>query len=452
MLLCMDFSGDKVNILWVENQKGEIRLAESLELDASELKDYIQNKSGKIKEIRVSGSIESTFHKVFILPNMKSRILKAAIETEVIKTFGNDYQFKEQDLGEVAGPGNKVNRKMMTAGIKRNALEELSQMFADSPIKPSIFTTYPASLHMLLEKMGLVSEEAAAFVDCAHPRSRIIIFKGKEIRVTRELPLNEKERDPEGSALAKDIYRTLLFYTESFPNEKVTKLVIAGNSTTSEIVENVKQKTGVEITPFSPEPLLQGAEDISRRIHPGCLGLALVNPTSFTFGFVPFSVQEKRKMKKMVSLFSFIFFSILLLFVLAIFRLSLNLKNLNLYQGGVKGEIKMKEDRMKELALELVSHSIETSQPPWTGILLELSATVPPGVSFKSMTLKKTRKGWAGEVYGFADGMDEISSLVLVEELQNNFIQSPLFTGTKLAEKKLEGKRVAFKITYQLKV
>jgi hypothetical protein len=451
MLLCIDFTGEKAKITCVENKRGEIRAVEALELDVSDLGDYLRSKSGKIKEIRVSAPVDKTFHKAFTLPNLKGRILKEAVKNEVIKAFGNSYQFEQQDLGETVVPGLKANRITMTAGIERKTLEELSQIFAGFSIKPSIFTTYPLTLQTLLEEMGFLSdEESLGFVEISHPRSRIVIFKGKETRLTRELPLAEGEKEPESSALAKDIYRTLLFYTESFPNEKVARIVIAGNSITSEISENLKQKAGVEILPFSPLPLFQGIED-SSRVYPGCLGLALINPARFSFKFIPFSVQEKGRIKKRVTLFSFIFLGMLLMFALFIFRLSWDLRDLNVHQVGIKGEIKMKEDRMKDLALELVSHSIETSQPNWSEILLELAAVVPSGVSLKSMTIKKAKNGWSGEVCGIAEGEDELSSLVLVEELQNNFFKSPLFTGTKVAEKKLEGENMSFKITYQLK-
>jgi hypothetical protein len=449
MLLCMDFSGEKVNILCTENKKEKIRVAESLELNVSELGDYLRSKSGKIEEIRVSGYLENTFHKILIMPDMKSKMLKQALETEVIKAFGNDYQFKHQDLGEVPDPGNKVNKNIMTIGIKRNSLEELSQMFAGSRIKPSIVTTYPVALQTLLEKMGLFSEESFAFVEIAHPRSRIVIFKGKEIRVTRELPLAEKEKDTDSSALAKDIYRTLLFYTESFPNQQVAKLAMAGNSSTSEVLENLRQKTGAQIIPFLPETIFPGMKEMPY-IYPGCLGLALLEPGGFSFGFVPLSVQEKRKIKKTLILSSSVTLGILLIFALAVSRLSLNLKNLDVYHGGIKGEIKMKEDRLKELGLEFVSHFIETSQPPWSEILLEMAAVVPPGVVFKSFSLKKVKRVWKGEVIGIAEGSDEINSLLMTEKVQNNFVQSPLFKGVKLTEKELRGKQVEFRIIYQL--
>jgi len=450
MLSCIDFAGDKAKILSVERKKEEMQVVESLELGVSELGDYLRSKSRNIKEIRVSGSLENTFHKTFILPNLKGKTLTEAVKNEVIKAFGNNYQFEQQDLGEVVVPGSKVSRIITTVGIERKTLEELSQIFAGFSIKPSVFTTYPLALQTLLEKMGLLSDEALGFVEIAHPRSRIVIFKGKETRLTRELPLAEGEKEPESSALAKDIYRTLLFYTESFPNEKVAKMVIAGNSITSEISENLKQKAGVEILPFSPLPLFQGIEDTSR-VYPGCLGLALINPDRFSFKFIPFSVQEKGMIKKRVTQFSFIFLGILLIFALFIFRLSWDLRNLNVHQGGIKGEIKMKEDRMKDLALEFVSHTIDASQPPWSEILMELAAVVPSGVSFKSMTIRKAKNGWAGEVNGIAEGEDELASLVLVEELQNNFLKSPLFAGVKMIEKKLEGEKITFKITYQLK-
>jgi len=463
MLLCMDFSGEKVNILCVENQKNNLRpisttavasfergVVESLELNVSDLGAYLRSKSGKVKETRVSASLENTFHKILIMPDMKSKMLKQALETEVIKAFGNDYQFKHQDLGEVPGPGNKVNKKIMTIGIKRNRLEELSQMFAGSRIKPNIFTAYPVALQTLLEKMGLLSEEHLAFVEIAHPRSRIVIFKGKEIRVTRELSLADKEKDTQISALAKDIYRTLLFYTESFPNQQVAKLVIAGNSTTSEILEDLGQKTGAEIIPFVPESI-EGMKEIPY-IHPGCLGLALVKPAGFEFGFVPFSIQEKRKTKKTLALSSSVFLVVLLVFALIISRLSFDLKDLNAFQAGTKGEIKLREDRLKELALEFVSQSLEISQPPWSVILLELSAVVPSGVTLKSFTLKKVRKGWQGQVEGVAVGDDEITSLLMVEETEKNFNQSPIFTGVKLTKKELVGIKAEFKIIYQLKI
>jgi len=451
MLLCIDFTGEIAKITGVDNKKGELRIVEAQELNVSYLGEYLRSKTGKIKEIRVSAPVDKTFHKTFILPNLKGKTLTEAVKNEVMKAYGGNYQFEQLDLGETVASGSKTNIITTTAGIEIKALQEMSQVFAGSSLKPGLFTTYPLALQALLEIMGLLSEdEAVGFVEISHPRSRIVIFKGKEIRVTRELPLAEGENEPENSALAKDIYRTILFYTESFPDEKVSKIVIAGNSITSEISENLKQKTGLEIFPFNAQSFFQGTEDNSG-VYPGCLGLALINPDRFRFKFVPLSVQEKRKTRKRLSLFSLISVIILLVFTSVIFRLSLDAKYLNGYEGGIKGEIKMKEDTMKGMALELVSHSIENSQPRWSEILLELAAVVPPGIALKSMTIRKIKNGWSGDICGSADGQDEITSLVFVEELQNNFLKSPLFTGTKVVEKKLEGEKINFKITYQLK-
>jgi hypothetical protein len=83
---------------------------------------------------------------------------------------------------------------------------------------------------------------------------------------------------------------------------------------------------------------------------------------------------------------------------------------------------------------------------------LELAAVVPSGVALKTLTLKNIKKMWRGEITGIADGSDEISSLLQVEELQNNFSKSPLFASVKLIERELQGKQVAFKIIYQLDI
>jgi hypothetical protein len=373
------------------------------------------------------------------------------VETEVIKAFGNDYQFKELDLGEVRGPGNKVNRKMMTVGLKRNALEELSRIFINSKKEPSIYTTYPVALKALLERMGALGEDPLAFMELIHPVSRVVIFYGKEIRLTRDLPTAEKGKDPESSALAKDIYRTLLFYNDTYPDERVKRLMFSGSLTRPEIEKNSRQKTAAEIVPFTPENFFQTDERKSG-LYPGCLGLALLNPERCDFGFVPFSVQENKKVKKTLALSISASLGILLLFALIISRFSWDLRNLEMFHRGIQGEITMKEDQLKEMSLEFISQSIETSQPPWSEILWELAAVVPQGVALKTFTLKKVKRNWLGEVTGMAEGEDEINSLLQVEEMQTSFVQSPLFKSVKLIERELQGRQVKFKIIYQLDI
>ena len=453
MILCIDLTSKKIKMAGVKKEKESLEIVESLELDPSEfsksLADLFEGRSSPIDEVRISASAENTFHKIFILPDLKKKMLDQALETEVGKAFGKDYQFRCLDLGEVPGPGNKVNRKLMTAGIKATTLEELSGVFETLPAKPSLFTTYPVALQALLRRAELLSEEATGFLELDYPTSRIVIFKNNEIRLAREVNVLEEEKDPDRSALAKDMYRTLLFYTETYPNELVTKLIFSGDSSMSKTMENLHEKTGAEISPFSADAFSQLAVN-SSPVNPGCLGLALLEPHRLDLGFVPLSVQEKRKTRNTLVVSSSVALGILLVIVLAISRLSFDLKNLDSYHGGIKGEIRMKEDRLKELGLEFVSHSVETSQPPWSEVLLEMAAVVPPGVVFKSFTVKKVKRVWRGEVTGLAVGSDEITSLLLVERLQNNFNQSPLFKGVGLLERELQGKKVEFKIGYQL--
>jgi hypothetical protein len=450
MILCFDFAGNTVKMIGVKREKKKLQILNSHELPRSDLPKFLEENhtlaSKDIQEIRVSGALENTFHKVFIVPNMK-KMLRSAVETEVIKAFGNAYQFKEMDLGELRGPGNKVSRKMMAVGLKRDVLEELSRIFADSRIEPNTYTTYPVALKALLKRMKTLGEDPLAFMELNHPVSRVVVFCGEEIRLTRELSTADKEKDPESSALAKDIYRTLLFYNDSYPNERVKRLMFAGSLTSPEIEKNSRQKTTAEIISFTPEKFY---EKVS--LHPGCLGLALLNPERCDFAFVPFSVQEKRKVKKTLALSISTFLGILLLFVLIISRFSWDLRNLDVFHRGIQGEIKMKEDRLKEMSLEFVSQSIETSQPPWSEILWELAAVVPQGVALKTFTLKKVKRNWLGEVSGVADSQDEINSLLQVEEMQNSFVKSPLFKSVKLTERELQGSQVKFKIIYQLDI
>ena len=169
MLLCVDLTSKKAKVTGINKEKSFFRIVESLEFDLSELdtkfKDYLKRSFKHIDEIRVSGSLDNTFHRVFIIPDLKGKMFTAALVAEVTKTFGVAYQFKSQDLGEVPGAGNKVNRKMMTAGMKRDTLEELSRLFDSSSTKPDIFTTYPLALQALVQKLELVSEEPMGFLE-----------------------------------------------------------------------------------------------------------------------------------------------------------------------------------------------------------------------------------------------------------------------------------------------
>jgi hypothetical protein len=455
MILCVDFADKKTKITGVERERKRVRVVTSHELadpdpDRS-LRDYLKSISASVDEIRVSAALEDTFHKVFLMPDLKKKMLRSALETEVVKAFGGDYQFKDRDIGEAPGPGGKANRKIMTAGLKRDALEKLSLRFADSRIKPSVYTTYPAAVQCLLEETGILSEEPLAFVEIDRPSSRIIVFKGAEIRLTREVNVAEEGKDPDHSMLAKDIYRTLLFYNEAYPEDRVSRLVFAGNSAVSDVAPSLRQKAAAEIVAFDPKSTFSGL-DKTTYVHAGCLGLALLDPVRCGFGFVPFSVQEKKKVKRTLAVSSSVSLGVLLVFVLLISRFSLELINLNAFHRGIKGEIKMKEDRLREMSLEFVSQSIESSQPPWSDILMELAAVVPPGVALNTLTLRQVKRVWRGEVTGVAEGADEIASLLKVEETQSSFERSPLFSGVRLTERELRGSDVEFKITYQLEI
>ncbi len=455
MLLCMDFGSDKVKVMVVDRARKEFKVVVSLEFNLADMPtifgEYLKSASADIDEIRVSGALENTFHKVFTIPDLKGALLRSALETEVVKTFGSDYQFKQLDLGEILGHANRVSRKMMTAGIKRSTLEELANMFGSSRTKPKLYTSYPAALQTLLDGLGDLTDDPLGFMELDYPKSRITIFKGKEVRLTREVDALEESKDPDRSALAMEIYRTILFYNDSFPDERISRLIFAGNSTTPEMVENLKRKTGADIIPFIPEKIFQGIEEIPY-VHPGCLGLALADPDHFSYGFIPLSVQDKNKAKKMMSLCFSVSLGVFLIFASIVSKLSLDLKNTNLYQGGLKGEIKQKEDQLKELGSEFIAHSIETSQPPWPQILMEQAAVVPLGVTLKTLSLKKIKNKWNGEITAVADGSDEIQSLLLVEEMQNNFARSPFFENVKMTKRELQGTLVSFVIIYQLKI
>ena len=80
MVLCMDFSGQKVKIMGVVKERRELKVSGSLELSVSDLpKFFLDPPEGTFRsateEIRVSAALEDTFHKTLVVPDLKKKML-----------------------------------------------------------------------------------------------------------------------------------------------------------------------------------------------------------------------------------------------------------------------------------------------------------------------------------------------------------------------------------------
>ena len=448
MILAVEWDGEYARLILAEPYRDTIKVVKLLKLTREELAKYLSEEKRKL-DIRVCGSIEGSMHKTVFIPPLKGNLLKSSIQQETKKFFEEESEYLYEELGQVEGGDAGTQAKVMVVALGKKHLEELVSLFSNYKTKPSIFTTYPLAVRTLLEKIGeLKGDENVAFVDVSGDRSRILIFKGKEIRITRGLPLKMEEGVGETDRLIKDIHQTILFYTENFPQDKIEKIVVGGSFKPSDFLEALKKKVELKVAPVWAEEIFQGSNE-ELLTYPGCLGLTLLTPKKFQFSLVPTSIKEKRKNKKMATLLVSVFIGVVLFILSANLKYSLDWLRLLDDEKAVQGEIKKRENELKDLSVELIYNSVE-AQPAWTDFLLELARLVPDDITLNSLTVKRAGKKWQAEINGIIQGEDKVESYFRAEELRILFNQSTLWASPNL-ERKLEGDNLKFKVNMTLK-
>lgn len=448
MILAVEWDGELARLVLAEPYRDTIKVIKLLKLSREELAKYLSEEKRKL-DIRVCGSIEGSVHKTVFIPPLKGNLLKSSIQQETKKIFEEESEYLYEELGQVEEGDAGTQAKVMVVALGRKHLEELVSLFSNYKTKPSIFTTYPLAVRTLLEKIGeLKGDENVAFVDVSGDRSRILIFKGKEIRITRGLPLKMEEGVGETDRLIKDIHQTVLFYTENFPQDKIEKIVVGGSFKPSDFLEALKKKVELKVVPVWAEEIFQGSNE-ELLTYPGCLGLTLLTPKKFQFSLVPTSIKEKRKNKKMATLLVAVFIGAVLFILSANLKYSLDWLRLLDDEKAVQGEIKKRENELKELSAELIYNSVE-AQPAWTDFLLELASLVPDDITLNSLTVKRAGKKWQAEINGIIQGEDKVESFYRAEELRILFNQSTIWASPNL-ERKLEGDNLKFKVNMTLK-
>lgn len=448
MILAVDWDGEIARLILAEPQRDIVKVNKLLKLTREELADYLSKERRKL-DIRVCGGIEGSVHKTVLLPPLKKKLLPDAVEKETKKFLEEESEYTYEEFGQIEEATVGIQTKVMVVGFGRKHLEELASLFSNYKAKSTFFTTYPIAVTVLLEQTGELKEnETVAFVDVSGERSRILIFKGKEVRIARGLPLGSEEGRGITERLIKDIHQTILFYTENYPQDKISKIVLGGSFKPSDFIEALKKQVDLNIVPLWTEEVFQGSNE-ELLTYPGCLGLVLLNPKKFNFSLVPVSIKEKKKNKKMAVMLSSIFMVVILLIIGANLKYSLDWLRLLDNERAVQGEIKKRETELKGLATELISDSVE-KQPAWTEFLLELAYVIPEDITLNSLTVKKAGKKWKGELTGIIQGYDKVEGFYRAEELRILFHQSSTWTNPIL-ERKLEGDNLKFKIDLMLK-
>jgi len=448
LILAIDWDGEIARVLLTESQKDTMKVIKLLKLSREELAKYLSQEKGKL-DIRLCGGFEGSVHKTILVPPLKGNLYKEAIKKETQKILEEESEYLYDELGKLEDATIGTQVRVMVVGLGRKHLEELASLLSGHKPKSTIFTTYPVAVRTLLEDLGeLKEDETVAFVDVCGSRSRILIFKGREVRITRALPLPVQEDLGEGDRLIKDIHQTILFYTETYPQDKIEKIVVGGSFKPSDFLEALKKKVDLKIVPLWAEEILQGSNE-ELLTYPGCMGLALLNPKKFNFSLEPVSFREKRKNKRTATVLASVFTAAVLFILGANLKYSLDWLRFLEEEKAAQGEIKKRESELKDLSTELISNSVET-QPAWAEFLIDLAKLVPEDVSLNSLTVKKAGKKYQGEFTGVIQGKDKVDSFFRAEELRIFLNRSSALINPNL-ERKPDGEVLKFKASFALR-
>lgn len=124
------------------------------------------------------------------LPVMKRADILPALTLECRKLVGfpiEEAEIRYDMLGRSGGPLGPM-MELLTAIVRRGAVETRRDTLAAAGLKPVAITLHPVGLLALLNEAGAVRpEEVVAYLDMGANESHIMVLKGREIRFSREL-------------------------------------------------------------------------------------------------------------------------------------------------------------------------------------------------------------------------------------------------------------------------
>jgi len=394
----------------------------------------------QIRKVLVTSTFREASHSLNLLPPARGRTFEAIVSKQAVKmTAGKPPVFRYQILGK-EGEQNLVH----IVAVPRSDLEWLGGKIRQvTSLYPSAILTYPVAVSLLLKKLGhFVKDEPVAFMEVRGNEVFLVIYRGEGVAVFRKIALEtapgaEWTDTSAWNRLSQEIFQTFLYFRQRFHGVEVTRLVIAGDRPSDDILAHMRAVLGVQMEDLRFTHDLPFPREILTK-YPSLVGLYLTPPRyALTFTVPSFEEERSRHLTFTLS-WTLIFAALAIYFGGFSYFTSLrtSLEEFNREKENEKSRLEAEKALLTEYTSILdiaegfgkLQEQTKEIQPLWSQIFAELQAVTPPGVHLQTLTIKRDSEGWAGTLNGSSQDASYERNVRLVNALGFRMALSPYFS------------------------
>ena len=440
-VLSVELFDGRARYLLAEMDGKGFKVKETGETEPEKLREILLGQREKIT-VRVAGHFQSGIHRVLEVPSAKRKLLDTIVSREMERLLGKRTCSSWVEIEE--GTPVEAGKKVMAVGVEEEAAEKIFMLFRGTKHPVNLLLTYPAAIHSLLSAKGFLGETPCAFIDILEEKTYITVYKGVEIRVERHLGFGTSAFENDASKLVQSIFQTVLFHKHQHRGEDVGRIVVHSPLACERICASIKAELGKEaealdFSQYVPESSSSGPT-------PAMVGLLLAT-AKHPLSLVPRIVRSERAFRRNIVMAGSICLLLAASLGMSYTRLHNKIQDLENAAASLRGEAKLRENRIGKSVDGLILHAVKNGQPDWARVLSELAYAVPEGIRLSSMKVGNNEGTWEAKAWGEVDINDERVALVKIMSMLNNIEKSPLF-GTPTVERKIERGRIGFQLSF----
>jgi Tfp pilus assembly protein PilN len=411
--------------------------------------DDLPNLLGEVKEkakVRIAGHFANSVHQILSLPGAKRKVMNTMINLETEKALGKPtstawIEIKEEDALD-------VEKKVMGVGVDKQIVGDIFKKYKEFWGAPHTLLTYPIAVHALLESQDLLDDRACAFVDVFEDETHIIVYKGQEVRLVRDLPFGTSSFPDGISKLVQSIFQTVLFHKQTFRGQDVEHIIVEAKGHSGEICESIEKEMGKEAQSLDLAQFILNAEETE--IPPAaCMGLMLLPTDHHPLRLIPTAVTTQNTLQRNLLVAGSVSLVLAGIFGASQFRLQSKIRSLSDDNASLRAKISYSEDRIGNAKQGLILHKVRNGQPEWETLFRELAFVIPEEVMFHSLKVTAVGDHWKGEASGEVQLEDKSAALMRMSELVQRLKISPIFS-TYTIERSLADERIRFVLKFNL--
>lgn len=393
----------------------------------------------------------STVAMPMTLPPMPAKELEDAVRWSAVRALPFPVEEAILDHRLLPGTTGEEEQTVLVAAVHRPFVMEAVGVLMEAGLTPVQVSIIPLALAGIMQALPVEPDEANLCLDLRPHAATLTFCRGRDLRLVRlvtpdaEAAAIDQEEEDQLKRLIDEIWLSLAYYQERFPEEKIHRLWIAGPLNDLQRVEPaLRDAVGIPVECVDLSTVFPEGKD--GPLPPGLAAAAGVFLEPWEMNLLPLDVRRAPQMK-MVRTWTRYVATAALLGILA----WIGIENLIVrYKRQEVADQQAVLQRLTPLAQELTrTQEARQSRIPqlhiyeeplaysrrWLGALKELSALTPPAVTITALESNNT-EGIKVKGLAFAD---KEPSEVALSEFMTNLSHSPYFQNVQLRTSKEAG-------------